>query len=956
MVDVVDSTGISDRLGRERALALWTSHDAMARHLIRYWGGREIDKTDGFLVYFDDVRRAASFALDYHKGLQSLEVQVEARGAIHSAAFDIVANATEEVAHGAKRVDISDWAVKAVVSRTLGLTRGGSTLVTAEAARVLEGEGFRIYAHGFWQLQGISEPIEIYELLIDNSSPVVPRNVEKAYRVVRVGDLWIPAAEIPHSLPAERDAFIGRASSLESIARRFRDGARVLSLLGVGGVGKTRVALRYSWQSLGDYPDGVWFCDLSAARTLDGVLFAVAQGLQLQLSASDPCEQIAAALAGRGATLVTLDNFEQVAEHAEATLGLWSSRASQTRFLVTTRETLGIVGEHALELSPLGNDEAELLFLRRIGDLGGDFDLTTADRSAIRQLVGMLDGLPLAIELAAARIRIMSPVTMLDRIDDRFSFLASRRGRKPRQATMRAALDWSWDLLSGRDRESLATLSIFEGSFTLSDAEAVLADPFVQNRSDVDDAIQSLVEKSLVRRNPLARFYLLRTVREYAAERLQSAEAFAGSGPAAKAGVESRHERHFSQFDEQAAIRDRCAAADDLVQCCRRAIALDHSGAAVCALTASWFVLRLMGPFRIALGLAQEVLALDGLSDNDNCTVLRILGSAQELLGEMDDAEHNFGKSLETARRCGNFEHEGWALCSLGEHTYRKGQTSRAREFLEGAWAIAARGDIASLQCSVLNALGALDSRLGRVEEARASYESALAIARSLNDLRREGGLLGNLAILAHDAGCWELARNQYEQALTLADLVSDRRWEGNTRCNLGLLLQERGNAEAATEQFRAALAIARGLGHAMLEATVLCNLGIAVAAAGRGEEARQHYQFAVEIAERLGDGRAEGQFRGYLAKALAESGQSTAALAEFERGEAALRHVEDSTSLCLLLCQRAQAECLAGDVDHAAQTRMRALSLAPGAAPVELQKALEELDRELGSARSQAI
>jgi len=942
MVDIVDSTAITERLGSDRASSTWAEHDRVVRALLRSKGGQEIDKTDGFLAAFEDVGQAAACAIEYHRALRRLDVPVLARAALHSARVEVQRTALEDVAHGAKPVEVTDWLAKAVTARALSVAGGGRTLLTSEAARGLADAQFRLFRHGHWRFRGLSEPMEIFELLDDDVGPAPPSSASKAYQVVERNGVWIPSRDVRHSLPAERDDFIGRDAALAAVAQKFRDGTRLLSIVGVGGVGKTRLALRYGWQWLGDFPGGAWFCDLSAAQTSDGVLYAVAKGLDLPLSAGDPIEQIAVALAGREASLVILDNFEQVAEYAEATVGRWLERAPAARFLITTRETLGIAGEMCVEADPLDPEESERLFLSRTRGAGCG-DPPAHERAAIKKLVAMLDGLPLAIELAAARTRVMSPSTMLDRIADRFGLLTSRQGRKPRQATLRAALDWSWDLLPADEKQALAECSMFEGGFTLTDAFAVL-EPRGPSAIATDDLLQSLVEKSLVRRQPWGRLQLLQSVREYAAERLNSPGSFPGSGPAARSGAEARHSGHFSGLDEDAATKDRCAAADDLVAACRRAILANSADFAVGALEGSWFVLCLRGPFRIALQLAQQVLGLNGLSDQQRSVALRILGRAQELLGQMDLAHRSLQDALELARRSGDFESEGWALCALGEHRYKSGITAQARELLDGAMQIAEEHAIKRLQCSVCNSIGTLETRLGHADEARASYESALGIARDLKDVRREGGLLGNLAIVAHDAGQWDVAQSQYEEALTLAKQVGDLRWEGNTRCNLGLLLQERGNTTSAEDQFREALTLARELGHQMLEATVLCNLGISVFASGKWRESRAHHQRAANIASALGDRRAEGQFRGYLAESLVAGDDFTSAAREFALAEAALREVQDNASLSIVLCLKAQAQDRAGDRRAAAETARQASSLAPKSPPMDLQRALAVL------------
>src|SRR5205085_3222344 len=188
---------------------------------------------------------------------------------------------------------------------------------------------------------------------------------------------------------------------------------------------------------------------------------------------------------------------EQVSRYAYDTLGPWLDRAESARFLVTTREVLGLPGEQTIALPPLPPPDAAALFSMRASAAKQDFKPGAEDEAAIAELARLLDGLPLAIELAAARVRVMAPKSLLARVSERFKLLASTGSRRDRQATLRATFDWSWDLLSAIDKAALAQLSVFEGGFTLESAGAVLEFPGGEDRTI--DVLQSLLDKSFVR-------------------------------------------------------------------------------------------------------------------------------------------------------------------------------------------------------------------------------------------------------------------------------------------------------------------------------------------------------------------------------------------------------------------------------------------------------------------------
>ena len=295
-------------------------------------------------------------------------------------------------------------------ARIMSVAHGEQVLLSTATAELVRGrlpEGVTLRELGEHRLKGLLDPERLLQ--------VVAADLR--------GDFPPLASQTGHSLPAERDAFVGRGEPLEDLARRLDAGARLISVLGLGGTGKTRLVTRFGWDALGAFPGGVWFCDLSEARNLDGIVHSVAQGLDVPLGKDDPVIQLGHAIAGRGKCLVILDNFEQVARHAEETVGRWLSRASAARFLVTTREVLGLRGEEIIALAPLSPSDAAALFLRRAEAAKPGFKPNPEDEAAIAPLVTLLDGLPLAIELAAARVRVMPPRTLLLRMSERFKLL-----------------------------------------------------------------------------------------------------------------------------------------------------------------------------------------------------------------------------------------------------------------------------------------------------------------------------------------------------------------------------------------------------------------------------------------------------------------------------------------------------------------------------------------------------
>ncbi len=959
LTDLVDSVAVAEQLGDAAMAQVWSQHDRLARDLLREWRGREIDKTDGFLFLFAEATDALGYALAYHRALAGLALpgqpglQLRARAALHVGQVSLRANPAADVALGAKPVEV-DGVSKPLAARVMSTARGGQTLLTAAALEAVGTPVQRVVSHGHWRVKGLPVPLELFEVGDAGAPFAPPPDSEKVYRVVRSGpqgDLWLPAREMRHSLPAERDAFVGRRSTLQAMAQRFEDGARLVSLLGVGGSGKTRLATRFGWAWMGDFPGGVWFCDLAPARGMDGIVHAVAQGLELPLGKDDPVQQLGHAIAGRGACLVILDNFEHLARHAEATLGRWLERAGQARFLVTTREVLAITGEEALLVQPLPLADAEKLFLRRAAAAKRDFLPGPEDQAAIPELVRLLDGLPLAIELAAARVRALAPRALLARMSERFRLLASSGSRLDRQATLRATFDWSWELLSAAEKAALAQLAVFEGGFTLESAEAVIALDALADAPWTVDVVNSLVDKSFVRALQGERFDLLVSVQDYAAEHLATPGRWNGSGPEARQAAELRHVAWFAGQGGQAG---GSAELDNLAVACRRACAAGEAALAAGALDGAWAAISLHGPFQAAIDLAEAVCALPGLAGSAAAHAHAVLGQALQAAGQRARAVAPFETALAHAIAAGDLRCEAEVTVRLGDlrPATALAQLGRALDLAQQA------GDSA-IECAALNGLALHAMAQGHTGQARGHYDAALATARRVGDLRWQGHLLGNLGQLQASLGQMAQARALFEEALQLARALGDRPREGNTLSNLGMLHQLQGRLEDAAAALEASYLVARELGHARLEGVSLCNLGLVHAAAGRQPEAIARYEAAIAILSHGGE-RLEGQVLGHLGLARARLGEFGAARACFDQGLARLHEAAaDPASRALLMCQRAEAEWLDAQHDAALRWRAAAAELAATVgAGVESEAglALARLDRLMAPAAAAEV
>jgi predicted ATPase/Tfp pilus assembly protein PilF len=692
-------------------------------------------------------------------------------------------------------------------------------------------------------------------------------------------------APAPPRLPPERDAFVGRDEELAALAQALA-GSRLVSLLGTAGIGKTRLALRYAHLYLEDYPAGASFCDLAPARDLDGIVLAVARGLEVPLGRGDPVVQLGHALAARGRCLVVLDNFEQVATLAQSTLSAWLAQAEQAHFLVTSRQALGLPGELPLELPVLAPEDAEALFLRRAERARPP---TPDDRRAIPELVRLLDYLPLAIELCAGRVQVMEPAKILQRMGERLRLLAAPGGRADRHATLKAALDWSWELLGAPERQALAQMSVFRGGMG---REAVLAVLQTGPLSPAE-AAESLVHKSLVRRVSDDRLDLLASVAAWASSKL---------GAADRQAAEARHGHHFASLGSPEALealfaRDGAGRRrhlerelDNLLAACDRACQRPDGEVAAGSALAAWAVMEVRGPFLQGARLLEGAAAL---TSTRRLELLRQAGNASRQAGQGEHAQALLQEVLQQSQHSHDAAMEGLALGNLAAVLLEHGRHAEAVESFERALVIYREAGLRRAEARALGNLGVLLKGRGQIAEASDHYERSLLIAREVGDRQHEGRVLGNLGTIHQMQGRPQEARRHYEASLAIARALGDRLAEASLRNNLGVLHQELGQLREAQAQLEAVLLLQRELGQRRAEGHTLNNLGIVYSELGLRPEALSRYEAAAAVARALQDREGESVALACMGSLHHEAGRPDEARALFERALALARELD---------------------------------------------------------------
>jgi predicted ATPase/class 3 adenylate cyclase len=899
--DIVDSTLLNEQLGDAAMTAVWDRHDGASRALLQRWQGEEIDRSDGFLAIFYDADHAARFAADYHAMTRTLQPPLFARMGLHVGELQRRINSDAMLARGARRMEVFGIA-KAVVSRLMGLAGGGQTLMSAAAAAKLAGTSWHTLRHGHWRLKGVAEPLEVWELGLPWAPMTPPPDNDKAHRVLLRDGHWVGLRDVPRRLPAERDTFHGRAAELNRLVDVFANGGRVAVVTGPGGVGKTRLALRHAWGWLGEFPGGVFFSDLSAARTLEDATSTIAHALDVLPGPGDEA-RIAKVLASRGRTLMVLDTFEHLIDAGLDLLAHWLDHAPGVHVVITSTEAFHLPGSWIVPVSSLDVDTATDLFVRR-AHAGGAGDAELADGQAIGELVALLDGLPLAIELAAARAGSLGLVGLRQQMHSRLESLSTRGGRPRRQTTMRAAIEWSWNLLAEEERLRLARLSVFAGPFDTAAAAAVGG-----LDGAADNLLAAMTAKSLLVRGQDGRHSFLTMIREFAAESL-------GRLADEQAAALDRHADHWAALPEDGATRDGCHDLVEYEAACRHAVATRRVGTAVACLRRAWACLRLVGPFGRGVELADDLLAV-ATETSARAWGLCVRSAAQFSLRCLDEALHDATAGL--ALPVGADDTLAARLhCAAAEVHSLRGAIAPALDHFEAARTHAQVARDTATLCQALNGLGLLSVDRGRDDEARHLYGEACRVARTAGHLDWEGGALGNLGGLEFGCGELDRARDTFEAALRLARSGNARRWEGNARCNLGLIyLEQRRPADAARE-LAAALDIARQLGHQALAYTASCNLGLVQEALGNLPAACTLHEEAERAAGDAGDTRSQVQFAACLGSALARAGRIHDASTHLGRALQAARTLGDPLGQALVCISLAETCVLAGDLGEA--------------------------------------
>jgi predicted ATPase/class 3 adenylate cyclase/Tfp pilus assembly protein PilF len=810
--DIEGSTALLQRLGGDVYAGLLADHHELIRSALAAHGGEELNTAgDGFFAGFSSPRACLAAAVDMQRALGAQAwpggEQVRVRMGMH-------AGEAEPTAAGLVGLDVHRAA------RIAAVAHGGQVLVSRAAAALADGflpPGAGLRDLGWHRLKDLGAPEQIFQLCA--------AGLQTQFAPLR--SLGNPA--LPNNLPAQLAPFIGRDREIGEV-RALMESARLVTLTGAGGAGKTRLGLQVAAELLDGSGDGVWLAELATITDDDAVASAIAGALRIPAQPGRPALDTLADALGPQDILIVLDNCEHLIGACAKTAETILQRCPKVHLIATSREPLGIGGETIYRVPslslPVPGDAGEAaaascdavaLFAVRARAQGASLALDADTVALVVSLCRRLDAMPLAIELAAARLRSMSLADLAGRLDQRFRLLTGgSRTALERQQTLRATVGWSYSLLTNPEQGVLGRLSVFAGSFDLAAAEAVAASGTI-DALEVAGLLGSLVDKSLVVAEPDGtglRYRLLETIRLFAAEQLADAH------PEEAAAARTAHGAHYLALAEtaapylagpqQASWYDRLEADQANLRRAAEHAADEPDGTAQVlrfgvALWRYWFVrsreeeaagvlVPVLGRSEAAAdpALFGEALAVAAIltTFTDMPTSLRLAGQADEVAGRLGDDRL---LALSRATLC-------WAYLYAGQP--------------EGARPLGAEAVQRARQLGDDVLLGMTLNAYGQAVDAAASgplYAEAFACTEHSGDLFLKVILHNSAGWAALETGDTPGARAHLEAALRGAETIGYA--HPDMTLNLGWVLQAEHDFDGARSTLREALRIGRRIG-----------------------------------------------------------------------------------------------------------------------------------------------
>ena len=777
--DIEDSTGIAQAHPAAWE-ALRARHNTILRDAMQAHRGHVFQVIgDGFCVAFHTADEAIHAAIASQRALQSeawSPAPVRVRIGLHTG------EARASTGDG-DAVDYVGYQALARAQRITAVAHGEQVVVSGSCRTLVQDalpDGVVLLDLGQHRLKGFAEPERLWQV----AAPALRREFPALQS----------QAATANNLPQAVTRFIGRAQELAECERLLRQ-ARLLTLTAIGGAGKTRLAIEVARNELDRFPDGIWFVDLASLQEGERLGLAVADALGFRPQGDTPIlETIAHHLAGRRA-LIVLDNCEHILDPAAALVESLLARCANVVILCTSREGLGLAGEQIFavrslrmpvgaELEDVKNSEAVALFMDRARLADPTLQLDATSAPIVADICRRLDGIALAIELAAARARMLTLPDILARLSDRFRLLTGGNRALPRQQTLLATLHWSYDQLSAGEQAVLQRLGIFVGGWTLAAATAVSGDG--ADEFEILDMLTRLADKSLIALDRdtggESRYTMVETLRQFALDRLEEAGALQDT--------RVRHARHFIELATKSwatsletGVTDRWL---ELIDPDHENLLAAHAACGLHpelvmpglgfmgAMGRYW---DLKGMFGLGQRMIVEALGRPGALQPGvpRCEALERLASIDLFLGRYDESLNSLQEAIAIARNLNDPQQISEVLQGLVSVYNARGELVEARTCLNECLEISAT--LGELQMyRPRHMLGELLRREGDLAGAESAYLENLAYSRATRAPSRIVGCLINLALVAAQRGDARATRACLAEAMQISEGGADRR------------------------------------------------------------------------------------------------------------------------------------------------------------------------------------
>lgn len=926
--DIEGSTRLLQQLGDEYARIL-TDHRRLLRSTFQAHRGQEVDtQGDAFFFAFPRARDAVEAALAAQRVI-----------AHHSWPNGIVVQVRMGL-HTAEPLKTEDGYVGMAVHRAARIcaaAHGGQILLSPATRELVEEDlpaGTVLRDLGEHLLKDLSHPQRLFQVV----APGLPSDFPPLRTL----------QSVPNNLPRQLTSFIGREQEITEI-KDLLTRSHLVTLTGTGGSGKTRLAMRAVADVLDHYPDGIWVTELATLSDPALVAQAVVSALGVREQPGRPLSDTLIEYLHPRTLLLVLDNAEHLLSSCATLADMLLHRCPNLKILTTSREPLKVEGEYIYPVHPfpvpppgtmpvttLVQSDAIRLFTDRASAAQADFRVTQNNGIAVAQICHLVDGIPLAIELAAARVSALSVEQIATRLDDQFRLLTNgRRTALPRHQTLRATMDWSYDLLSVPERVFLRRLSVFVGGFTLEAAEAVCSGDGIEPHQMVD-SLTHLVDKSLVVadvRDGEPRYRMLETMRQYSREKLLEF----GEAPA----TNRRHQDWFLSLAERAAPLllgpdetrwlNRLEAEHDnfrsALTSSQVAGEIEEEVRLAGALGFFWYI---RGHLSEGRGRLQAALVRSGSSPpSGKAKALVAAGLLAYGQGDYEAARPLFEESLRIFRELDDRWGIGLSVDGLGTVARVQGDYSAARSLHEESLTIFRElGDMWGIATSLGN-LGLVAINQSDYATARSHYAESLRVFRELRHKRGIASSLDNLGGVASVLGEYMVARPLFEESLEIFRELGDKEGIGWALLDLGRAESHlRANYEAARPLLEESLKIFREVGAKRPGAMSLRALGFIALNQADYEAARSFLEESLRIFRELGDRQGIGYALGYLGLVALNQADYVAAHLLLEESLKILQELGSRGGIAWALHALGKAARLQGDNEQAAVFHRKALTL----------------------------